>query len=171
MRGLEILDGGGACRGSVALPRHRDVAATLPRTMPRGIHTFETNGATVPRQFIKRKVVYIFFLINCRGTVAPLVSKVWMPRGIVRGNVAATSRQRGTVASAIFGVRKMDEFLDIDICAHGPSRKRPIWTVCAHVDRSLNPYGTPNLCSKQLRTISNASRKVNCLEASKNDQK
>ena len=60
------------------------------------------------------------------------------------------------------------ELLLIDICAHGPSRRRSILTVWAHVDRSLNPYGTPNLCRKQLGTVLNAFRYVYDPKISKN---
>ena len=62
------------------------------------------------------------------------------------------------------------ELLLIDICAHGPSRRRSILTVWAHVDRSLNPYGTPNLFRKQLGTILNACRSIFDQKESKNDE-
>ena len=58
--------------------------------------------------------------------------------------------------------------------ARGSSRKRSIITDLegfAHVDRSLRPNGTPNLCGKQLETILNACRSVYVANISKNDQK
>ena len=56
-------------------------------------------------------------------------------------------------------------------CAKGSSRKRQILTGCAHEDRSLNPHATPNLCRKQLRTFSSASRCVYDRKISKTIEK
>ena len=69
------------------------------------------------------------------------------------------------------GWRAVDDFLDIEIRAQSPSRVRQILTVCAHVDRSLNPHGTPNLCRKQFGTILNASPSVYDRKISKNIEK
>ena len=63
------------------------------------------------------------------------------------------------------------EFVNIEFCAHGPSRKRQLLTVYAHVDRSLRGNGTANICRKQFGTIWSASGSVYDRKESKNDEK
>ena len=71
-------------------------------------------------------------------------------------------------------VVEFEEIIRIFKSARGSSCKRSIVTdleVFAHVDRSLRPHGTPNLCGKQLGTILNAIPSVYDANISKSDQK